>query len=657
MAKTLVPKNQNIKLAELFLNDVHTSNSYYLYTGRYYPATNTELIDSVTDSFDEAYNNMLQAKIISDANVVIRNIPYATGTVYDVYEDDVDLDTKDYYAIVNASSYYHIFKCLDNNHGASSTVTPLISDITGANTQSYQTSDGYVWKYMYTVTNTLANKFKSSDYFPLVPNTDVSDTAVAGSIDSIRVIDGGRRYDNYVVGTFKTTDIKINGNSQLYAVSNSIAATVNGFYTGCMLYISSGSALGEHRTIVDYISNSNGNFIVLDSQLSGPTNGTGYQIYPTVEIVGSGTETINAVARALVNSVASNSVYKVEIIERGANYTHYTANVIANSVVDFVSATLKPIISPPGGHGSNAAKELQASTVALYVPLQNTESNTIIADSKYSQIGIIKNPAFSNVEITFDESSLTFVPYEGILNVVKTSIGKATTNADSLDITLETPNPDLVSNNILIWDGNTYYQYCSSFTLANSTTITLPANNELQFTSNDATVYLLDVIGSGNVITQTATNTILVDNYTGKLAVNNILIGTSSFSVGTVNAISRNDQVKGFNTFIQMYKYKATLSSGTFEQGETLLQGNSSAILYSMTSDGANLTFYTTQQMGSFNNITYVLGSNSSAQCLINKTYLPEIIHGSGDILYMENISTVTREPNETETYVLYFDF
>ena len=168
---------------------------------------------------------------------------------------------------------------------------------------------------------------------------------------------------------------------------------------------------------------------------------------------------------------------------------------------------------------------------------------------------------------------------------------------------------------------------------------------------------MLDVIGSGNVITQTATNTILVDNYTGKLAVNNILIGTSSFSVGTVNAISRNDQVKGFNTFIQMYKYKATLSSGTFEQGETLLQGNSSAILYSMTSDGANLTFYTTQQMGSFNNITYVLGSNSSAQCLINKTYLPEIIHGSGDILYMENISTVTREPNETETYVLYFDF
>ena len=147
MAKALIPKTQNIKLAELFLNDVITSNNYYVYVGRYAPATNTELIDCDKNIADETYNNMIQAKIINNANLVIRNIPYSVGTTYDIYEDDVDLTTKDFYAIVNATSYYHIFKCLDNNHGANSTVEPLISDITGSNTQSYQTSDGYVWKY------------------------------------------------------------------------------------------------------------------------------------------------------------------------------------------------------------------------------------------------------------------------------------------------------------------------------------------------------------------------------------------------------------------------------------------------------------------------------------------------------------------------------
>lgn len=657
MAKALIPKTQNIKLAELFLNDVITSNNYYVYVGRYAPATNTELIDCDKNIADETYNNMIQAKVINNANLVIRNIPYSVGTTYDIYEDDVDLTTKDFYAIVNATSYYHIFKCLDNNHGANSTVEPLISDITGSNTQSYQTSDGYVWKYMYSVTSTVANMYKSSDYFPLIANASVSEYAVSGSIDSIKVVDGGRRYDNYVVGTFKAADIKVNGNSQLYAISNSIASTVNGFYTGCLLYISSGSAQGEHRTIVDYISNSNGNFIVLNSQLTGPTNGTGYQIYPTVEIIGSGSETTNAVARALINATSSNSVYKVEMLEFGENYTTYTAEVVANDVVDYTIAELKPIITPPGGHGFNAAKELQASTVGLYIAFQNTENDTIISNYDYSQVGLIKNPSFANVNVNFTNSGITFVEDEQILNVIKTSIGYVTTNVDSLTVTLATPNPDLVSNNILIVDESLNYHYSSSFSVANSTTLTLPANNEVQFTSNAATAYLLDIIGSGKVITQTDSYSVLVDNYTGKLVANDFIVGTSSLSVGTVNTISRNDVTKNFSTFIQMYKYNATLVAGTFQVGEELLQDNSSAVLYSITANGSNLEFFTTQQNGSFDNITYVTGSNSAAQCLINKTYLPEVKYGTGDILYIENIETVTRELNETETYTLYFDF
>lgn len=88
-----------------------------------------------------------------------------------------------------------VFKCLFNNFGAESTVQPEIS-LDGNLPQNLfiQTSDGYKWKYMYTIPSGLKEKFFTKDWMPVVKDNVVSDSAVNGRIDVVTILNGGSGY-------------------------------------------------------------------------------------------------------------------------------------------------------------------------------------------------------------------------------------------------------------------------------------------------------------------------------------------------------------------------------------------------------------------------------------------------------------------------------
>src|SRR6185312_1507319 len=122
------------------------------------------------------------------------------NTIYTAYtSNDETMYLEPFYTIVNAASYYHIWKCLDNAGGSLATVEPSI-DALSSNDDFYQTSDGYQWRYMTSVPSNSVSKFATSDFFPLVANASVTASAVDGSINVIRVIDGGNNYSNYLAG-------------------------------------------------------------------------------------------------------------------------------------------------------------------------------------------------------------------------------------------------------------------------------------------------------------------------------------------------------------------------------------------------------------------------------------------------------------------------
>lgn len=86
-----------------------------------------------------------------------------------------------------------VFKCLYAN--ATSTVEPTI-DIDGQLPENPYiiTGDGYKWKYMYTIPYGLKQKFFTKTWMPVVTDSTVSATAVAGRIDIIEILDGGSGY-------------------------------------------------------------------------------------------------------------------------------------------------------------------------------------------------------------------------------------------------------------------------------------------------------------------------------------------------------------------------------------------------------------------------------------------------------------------------------
>lgn len=93
------------------------------------------------------------------------------------------------------NSFDQVFKCMYNNSGATSTVMPEITLGGELPENPYiQTSDGYYWKYMYTIPSGLKNKFFTDKYMPVIKDQIVYDSATNGRLDVIQIIDGGTGY-------------------------------------------------------------------------------------------------------------------------------------------------------------------------------------------------------------------------------------------------------------------------------------------------------------------------------------------------------------------------------------------------------------------------------------------------------------------------------
>ena len=64
------------------------------------------------------------------------------------------------------SSARNVYKCLDNNGGATSTDEP-----TGVSTSVITTTDSYKWKFMYTLSAAQQANFLSTDFMAVSPNS------------------------------------------------------------------------------------------------------------------------------------------------------------------------------------------------------------------------------------------------------------------------------------------------------------------------------------------------------------------------------------------------------------------------------------------------------------------------------------------------------
>jgi len=213
-----------------------SGNTFYLGIGRPQPFATSTRADSRTNNegTDAApitpadnttaqtypYDDLIAAKKITSTDVTfcIPRRNWSTGTIYDIYRHDYgDYATGNTSTItansgastLHDASFYvltsarNVYKCLDNNGNAASTVEPstTLPDI-------ISTADGYKWKYMYTLSASQQSNFLSTDFMAVTTNSTVSSAAVDGAINIVKIKTAG---SGGADGTHTNIDIKGDG--------------------------------------------------------------------------------------------------------------------------------------------------------------------------------------------------------------------------------------------------------------------------------------------------------------------------------------------------------------------------------------------------------------------------------------------------------------
>lgn len=638
------------------------NTSPYVFIGASLPYsgsdTNVATPNNSFTQFVNTYDTMVFGKIITSnaVRIMTKRYDWEANTIFTAYDHtDSDIFTKNFYSVVNASAYYHVFKCLDNNGNTASVNPPNFSD-TSAQDVHYQTADGYVWKYMYSIPKSDWDSFSTSGFIPVIPNANVSGNAVSGAIDIIKVESGGAFYSNYIEGTWMASDIQIAGNTLIFGISNSASST-NNYYSNCVITIKEGKGKGQYRDVTNYVVNGAIKQITINTAFTTiPDSTSQYAISPKVYVTGDGKQSSNVVARALINAASSNSIYAIEILDRGAGYRRANAEIANNTYVPVSNtAVLFPILSPVGGHGANAYIELGAYALGISVKFNNTESNTISTDNDFRQIGIINRPLWSNVVISILNTDLTAGSNGTFLNGEKFIQGNTIFIAGNVSVNTTsnvvtgsgTSFQNAFSNSdvVLIKSGSSYF-LSNVTSVVNSTYMTIASN--CSFLNTAATIAKVIVTANGCVCNVGA-STLRVSNVSGYISANSILVGKTTSAVGIVNTYTINGLTKGFTTFNQRTAYEGTLTSGTFQEDELVVQGsNASGYFHGIDTINSVTKIYLTKETGNFITGT-VTGNTSGAVFSITTKYSGDLVVDSGEILYLENIQPVSRANNQSE--------
>lgn len=379
----IVTKKFRLYNAEQFYEafDETSPSNMYFFIARSLPWSNEQSPPSVNDIVQttdyRVWDDIMAFKKVAPASVsyVTKRVDWASDTAYAKFDDTS--------ATMNANNFfvftddYNVYKCLDNNKNVVSTVKP-----TGTSNSAITTSDGYVWKYMYTVSAPKALSFLTSTYIPVQTLTsddgsmqwDVQESAANGSIETCHVVAGGSSY----VGVTGTAQAGAAGTITLAAG----ASAVNNYYANSSIYLSGGTGAGQLRRIAEY--NGTTKVATVSSNWSvNPNSSSTYIIGPQVVVSGDGT---GFSAYSLVSGGALSQVIPVT---KGVNYSYANVSIVANAGS---GATARAILSPITGHGKDAVKELSGHNVMLNIKFVGSESGTFTTNNDFRTIGLIVDP-------------------------------------------------------------------------------------------------------------------------------------------------------------------------------------------------------------------------------------------------------------------------
>lgn len=669
---TLITKKFGNHVAQQLIESItEPSNTVYYVTASKHVEYEggDDVVPAPVDSYQETNIALHQETIFGKkvtSSDVMRMVPrydWTSNTVYARYDHtDGDLFTKQFYTVVDAGSYYYVYKVLDNAGNTASTVQPSNTSESACNFVT--TLDGYRWKLLYKMDEATFEKFATTDYMPVVTSANVSGNSISGSIDAVTVTTPGSNYVSVLTGQFTSEDLReliptVSGNNLTYRL-NSNAASNSNFYDGSSLYISAGTGYGQIGKIVGY--NASTRVILLEDQFSTPpSTDSEYIISPTVVIDGDGTGA-SGYASISSNSTVTGYVDKIEIVSGGSGYTYATGTVVGNTGGVSNNAVLNVVIPPPGGHGTNAPSELGSSQLGISIAFNTNESGYITTFNDYRQISLIKDPLFESVTLTLDGDLGTYIAGENIYQVsFKNLTGTVTTSTSCTSITgaLTDFNNSLVTgDNVVIFDTTNSLQCLRTVTgVVNSTSFSV--NAAPSFTASFATLAHATILATG-VKTGNTTPYLTMSNTEPKFVTGKKIIGSSSGAWANVSAIYVQEKpYNNWNTFDNRTRISYTSSTDQATPDAQMYQFDMSVANAYFHSANSTYVFLTSEK-GPINADPSLplQQEGSSAQYVLGSVkYKPDLIKGSGDTLYIENKDPISRSNSQSETIKLVLQF
>lgn len=637
----LVTTNFNVHSAASFIN-TFANTDYFIFAGKHtpYPVSDSTITipnNSVQATHFDVYDDMIFAKRVSQSDVVhmIPKYTWTSNTFYSQYDHrDGDLLTKQFFVMVDDDTEYNVWKCLHNGSNTTSTTYSTISparDGSSADLNPLETGDKYVWKYMYTITKTQYEKFATSNYIPITANTSVINGATPGTIELIDVVEAGKGYSNYIAeGTFKNGDINIGGVNTIYGAPED-AVAIDDYYQGCILKIIASSkpgAIDQYRRIVNYEGVGAQKKFILDEPFTVTPEVTDtYEVYPYVFVWGDGSESVPAEGRAIIDP-AANSITRVEMLNVGAGYRYgesypsdmprdipIAENTIYIPIPEVISqdagfkvASLQPILSPKDGHGSDPWNELGGNRVCISTKFTDSESGTIPTQNDFRQVGLIKQPLYTNIDIILKGANTVgnFALGETVYQYRQFKLhGNVNITANSTTI-LKT-NYGKLSNTATIVNGGTGY---------NSTVA-----NGFIFTGGDGT----------------SANAYFTNNVSG--VITSVVVSNTGSGYTTAPTIQIDPLAGGSNGFITLSldNPQTPTFKGAFEAGDYLLiQKGSNNLLLTVASIPADY------QITSTSNATFT-ANNAEISALVLGAY-GTVTSISSNQLTLSNVAGVFSE-------------
>lgn len=200
---TTIYNNFNVEAARSFKNTLaQSSNNTYFFLGKdseWVDEGNPDGTPTIDADINKLHYDMILAKKVGaiDISLCILRHDWVSGNRYAQYDSyNPTLYTNSNFYVLTDD--YNVYKCLSNNNESISTVKP-----TGTAISPFTTSDGYSWKFMFTIPQDAVAKFLNSQYIPVrdsAPTTDsqnrIQAQATRGAIESYSILSGGAGYTN-----------------------------------------------------------------------------------------------------------------------------------------------------------------------------------------------------------------------------------------------------------------------------------------------------------------------------------------------------------------------------------------------------------------------------------------------------------------------------